>query len=116
MNDFPTDNFVLLIQRLKDPFDKMAPYMVHAPFFNLMKLNFELLAEQVASRYLKDRNTYGGNLPSDLESQYCKILLDSLQEGNLKVLDYIKWLEEAIYRIENEDYSVFSIEEFLQWE
>ncbi|MFN4219624.1 MAG: hypothetical protein ACK4GJ_01725 [bacterium] len=116
MSNYPDDNFVLLIQKLKEPFDKMAIYMTHAPFFNIMKLNFEIVAEQVASRYLKDRAVYGGNLPSDLEKQYCQILLDSLREGNLKVLDYISWLEEVIYYLENEQPLPFDLEELLKWE
>ncbi|MCX7758661.1 MAG: hypothetical protein N2169_03480 [bacterium] len=116
MNHYPTDNFVLLIQKLKEPFDKMSVYMTHAPFFNIMKLNFEILAEQVASRYLKDRASYGGNLPIELEKQYCNVLIDSLKEGNLKVMDYISWLEEVIYYLENEQPVPFELEEFLKWE
>ncbi|MCS7165115.1 MAG: hypothetical protein RMJ51_02400 [Candidatus Calescibacterium sp.] len=116
MNNYPTDNFVLLIQKLKEPFDKMSTYMTHAPFFNIMKLNFEILAEQVASRYLKDRNAYGGSLPPDMEQQYCNTLLDSLREGNLKVLDYISWLEQVIYYLENEQPISFEWEEFFKWE
>lgn len=116
MNSYPIDNFVLLIQKLKEPFDKMAIYMSHAPFFNIMKLNFEILAEQVASRYLKDRAVYGGNLPPELEQQYCNILLEALKEGNLKVLDYIAWLEDVIYYMESEQPLPFDLEEFFKWE
>lgn len=116
MNDLPTDNFVLLIQKLKDPFDKMSIYMSHAPFFNIMKLNFEILAGQVATRYLKDKNVYGGDLPIELEKQYCKVLIDSLSEGNLKVLDYIYWLNDVLYYIENDQGFAFDLDEFLKWE
>ncbi len=114
--EYPLDNFVLLIQKLKEPFDKMSVYMSHALFFNIMKLNFEIIAEQVASRYLNDRAVYSGNLPAELERNYCQALLDSLREGNLKVLDYISWLEDVIYYIENEQVLPFDLEELLKWE
>ena len=112
--NYSTDNFVLLIQQLKEPFDKLNPIMSHANFFNLMKINFELLADQVASRYLKDRAAYGGQLPPELEQQYCKILLDSLNEGNLKVMDYIKWLDQVILALE-QDIPILPDELFM-WE
>jgi len=114
--NYSMDNFVLLIQQLKEPFDKLNPIMSHSNFFNLMKINFELLADQVASRYLKDRNSYGGQLPIELEQQYCKILMDSLKEGNLKVLDYIKWLDEVIWALENEQDIPVLPEELFMWE
>jgi hypothetical protein len=88
--------------------------MSHANFFNLMKINFELLADQVASRYLRDRAAYGGQLPAELEQQYCKILLDSLNEGNLKVMDYIKWLDQVIWALE-QDIPILPDELFM-WE
>ncbi|MEN3014931.1 MAG: hypothetical protein ABDH21_02590 [bacterium] len=116
MNQYPTDNFVLLIQKLKEPFDKLSIYMLHAPFFNIMKLNFEILAEQVASRYLKDRAAYGGSLPPEMEREYCNILLESLSQGNLKVLDYIAWLNDAIYYMENEQPLPFDFDQFFKWE
>ncbi|MGB9639161.1 MAG: hypothetical protein ACP5RD_03755 [bacterium] len=114
--NYSTDNFVLLIQQLKEPFDKLNPIMSHANFFNLMKINFELLADQVASRYLKDRAAYSGQLPIELEQQYCKILIDSLSEGNLKVLDYIKWLDQVIWALENEQDIPVLPEELFMWE
>jgi hypothetical protein len=112
--NYSTDNFVLLIQQLKEPFDKLSPIMSHANFFNLMKINFELLADQVASRYLRDRAAYGGQLPLELEQQYCKILLDSLNEGNLRVMDYIKWLDQVIWALE-QDIPILPDELFM-WE
>ncbi len=91
-----SESFVLLLQKLKDPFDYLSSYMGSSLFFNLMKLNFELIADRIARAYLAERQRYGEELPPEIERQFVEALVSELKSAENRIWDYIMWLIDVV--------------------
>ena len=90
------ESFVILLQNLKEPFDFLTTYMGGSLFFNIMKLNFELIADRIARLYLTERQRYGDNMPPELERKFVEDLVTELKNSENRIWDYIMWLIDVV--------------------